>query len=343
MPRISLETVTGSENFAYTIATPTDKSTTNIVQGLPTVLFLHPVYVSSAIFHPVYADTRLRRFNLVAMDLRGHGWTTAKVEDTYGSEVAAQDVLKLMEALQISTCHLVGVSMGACAALEIAIAAPEKVLSLFLVSPPPMKEPVESLEGRQEIANYMKEAGQHETVDHAVMGDALMGGLQFAYSNHNIETPLIKSLCTISVTAAERNWTGENAGLMHTVTVKYYLNQPQRTSSESLSAFARIRCPVSLVHGSEDIVYPPSCAEDLLALLRVANIDATIHTLEGAPHFGNITHQNETHTLLYDFILANSSAADIPPAPTFVQSPFEAELGLHDDPADDSDSDTSVL
>jgi pimeloyl-ACP methyl ester carboxylesterase len=114
MPHISLETVTGSENFAYTIATPTDKSTTNIVQGLPTVLFLHPVYVSSAIFHrepryefreftshlcwvsAVYADTRLRRFNLVAMDLRGHGWTTAKVEDTYGSEVAAQDVLKLM-------------------------------------------------------------------------------------------------------------------------------------------------------------------------------------------------------------------------------------------------------
>ncbi|KAJ7346174.1 hypothetical protein DFH08DRAFT_701642 [Mycena albidolilacea] len=90
MPRISLETTTGSENFAYTITTPTDTSTTEIVQGLPTVLFLHPVYIGSAIFHPIYADTRLRRFNLVAMDLRGHGWTTAKVEDTYGSEVAAQ-------------------------------------------------------------------------------------------------------------------------------------------------------------------------------------------------------------------------------------------------------------
>jgi hypothetical protein len=35
----------------------------------------------------------------VAMDLRGHGWTTAKVEDTYGSEVAARDILKLM------VCH----------------------------------------------------------------------------------------------------------------------------------------------------------------------------------------------------------------------------------------------
>ncbi|KAJ7885514.1 hypothetical protein B0H14DRAFT_3856880 [Mycena olivaceomarginata] len=120
------------------------------------------------------------------------------------------------------------------------------------------------------------------------------------------------------------------------------LHFPQRTSYESLSAFARIRCPITLVYGSEDIVYPLSFAEDLLSLLRTANVNASLHILEGAPHFANITHQNETHTLLYDFILANSSAADIPPAPTSVQSPFEVELGLCDDTADDSDSDTSV-
>jgi hypothetical protein len=38
----------------------------------------------------------MRRFNLVTMDLRGYGWTLAKVDDTYGREVAAQDVLNLM-------------------------------------------------------------------------------------------------------------------------------------------------------------------------------------------------------------------------------------------------------
>ncbi|KAJ7346182.1 Alpha/Beta hydrolase protein [Mycena albidolilacea] len=338
MLRISLETATGSENFAYTIATPTETSATEIVQGLPTVLLLHPVYIGSAIFHPIYADTRLRRFNLVAMDLRGHGWTTAKVEDTYGSEVAARDILKLMEALQISACHLVGLSMGASAALEMAIAVPEKVLSLFLISLPPLNEPVECIEGRQEIANYVKQAGQDaNNVDHAIMSDALTGGLQFAYSNHKLDTALMKALCVVGLAAAERNWTGENVEAMHTISVKCYLNQPQRTSYESLSAFARIRCPTTLVYGSEDIVYPLSFAEDLLSLLRTANVDATLHTLEGAPHFANITHQNETHTLLYDFILANSSAADIPPAPASVQSPFEVELGLCDDTADDSD------
>lgn len=33
---------------------------------------------------------------MVTMDLRGHGWTSAKVEDTYGRELAARDVLNLM-------------------------------------------------------------------------------------------------------------------------------------------------------------------------------------------------------------------------------------------------------
>jgi pimeloyl-ACP methyl ester carboxylesterase len=100
-------------------------------------------------------------------------------------------------------------------------------------------------------------------------------------------------LCVVGFAAAERNWTGENVEAMHTVTVKCYLNQPQRTSYDSLSAFARIRCPTTLVYGSEDIVYPLSFAEDLLSLLRTANVDARLHTLQGAPHFANITHQNE--------------------------------------------------
>jgi pimeloyl-ACP methyl ester carboxylesterase len=139
------------------------------VQSIPTVILIHPVYSPSFIFHrtcirafrsfklrlllaAVYADRRMRRFNLVTMDLRGYGWTLAKVEDTYGREVAAQDVLNLMvlrylyfpdsssilvsqDALSISACHVMGGSIGA-----MAILAPAKVLSLFMLSPVPLTE-----------------------------------------------------------------------------------------------------------------------------------------------------------------------------------------------------------
>jgi hypothetical protein len=58
---------------------------------------------------------------------------------------------------------------------------------------PALLQPVESIEGRHEITNYVKQAGQDaNNVDHAMMGDALIGGLQFAYNNHNLETAFVK-------------------------------------------------------------------------------------------------------------------------------------------------------
>ncbi|KAJ7311744.1 hypothetical protein DFH08DRAFT_1087779 [Mycena albidolilacea] len=84
----------------------------------------------------------------------------------------------------------------------------------------------------------------------------------------------------------------------------------------------------------------PRTSEELLKHLRSAKIDARLCTLESAPHFGNATHPNETNTLLYDFVIANCVAADLPPAPAGVGSLFLAELaafGLLDDDSENED------
>ncbi|KAJ6586017.1 Alpha/Beta hydrolase protein [Mycena capillaripes] len=348
MPLIDLDTLSGPENFAYFISTPTDDSAERIVPGLPTILLLHPGYVSSVIFHPIFSDPRLRRFNLVAMDLRGHGWTSAKVEDTFSREVAATDVLKLMEALDIPACHVMGVSMGASLAPQMSVLAPEKVLSMFLLSPLPLEEvwlhccydvlnsdsfqPPESIEGRQEIYECWKDAFRDDDgIDHTAMGDALHGALQLAYNN--VETRLTKALTYFAVEAALRNWTGDKLEAMHTLTVKFVRSRTQYPPS----ALARIRCPVLLVHCSEDIVYPLSHADELLKYLQSAKIDARLCILEGAPHFGNVTHPNETNTLLYDFVITNCVEADLPTAPAGVESPFLTALAAFAPLEDDSD------
>ncbi|KAF8144700.1 Alpha/Beta hydrolase protein [Mycena galopus ATCC 62051] len=326
MPCIDLDTSTGSESFAYTISTPHHVSTRKIMHGLPTILLIHPVYGMAAVFHPIYEDPRLRRFNLVAMDLRGHGWTSAKVEDTYNGRVAAEDVLKLMEALEISACHVAGISTGASVALQMAIMAPEKMLSLFLLSPCPLTEPMDTIEGRQEIHYCWTQAVQHK--DEEAQLDAIVGTAQMAVNNN--QNPLCKALTAASVSAATRNWNSMNLDIMYAVTVQYFLKQPPY----SVSALRRICCPISLVHCSDDIIYPLSSAQELLAHLRQANIKATLDIIEGAPHFGNATHINETNTLLYDFVLGNAPASNLPPAPACVQSPFTEELsafGLFDE------------
>ncbi|KAF7349769.1 Alpha/beta hydrolase [Mycena sanguinolenta] len=335
MPRIDLQTSTGSESFAYTISTPTQDCAESIEQGVPTILLIHPSYTLSAIFHPMFEDPRLRRFNLVAMDLRGHGGTTAKVEDTFTTEIAAEDFLALLDALEISACHVAGVSFGASIALEMAIIAAEKVLSLFMLSPPPFVEPAGTLEGRKEIFECWKEGLLNS--DNVAFEDALVGGIQLAYNG--TETPFSKALGGVILDSTTRIWAKDHLDIMYTVTVRYLENQ----APQDASALARVRCPVLLLHCSADLAYTLESAEELLSTLRAANVDAKLDVLEGAPHMGNVTHPTQVNVFLYDFISAHCPVSSLPQAPTSVQSPFLEELtafGLLED--EDAEMENSI-
>lgn len=96
-----------------------------------------------------------------------------------------------------------------------------------------------------------------------------------------------------------RNWGRENFGVFHAVTVKFFLNR----FPLPVSSLARIRSPIALVHCSEDIAYPIEDSEELLELLRRADLDAKLHSIAGAPHFGNVTHVEEYAAAHYFLLL----------------------------------------
>ncbi|KAJ7768145.1 Alpha/Beta hydrolase protein [Mycena maculata] len=336
MPLVDLETIAGPGRFHYTLSTPTDANAKAIVEGIPTLILIHPVYLGSHVFHPIYADPMLRRFNLVAIDLRLHGRTSAKVENTYGRETAARDVLMLMGVLKLPPCHIMGVAMGACIALQMAVLAPEKVLSTFMFSPPPLKEPPGSAGGRQEIFDYWV-AGFRDpaNVDRMALEDAIVGSLQLAYNN--IVSNMATSMLSLAISDAMRNWNPADFDSLHTVTVKFFLD----LDPHPLADLARIRGPIALIHCSEDIAYPLHYCEEFLDLLHRAGLDAKIYIIDGAPHLGNVTHWRETNALLHDFLVDNSAGMVIPSAEPRVESPFHAALlraGLQEGDSDD-DSD----
>jgi pimeloyl-ACP methyl ester carboxylesterase len=70
---------------------------------------------------------------VVAMDNRGTGRTSAP-PGPYSVEQMAGDVLALMDRLGIGRAHLLGISMGGRIALAIALAQPQRVDRLVLVS-----------------------------------------------------------------------------------------------------------------------------------------------------------------------------------------------------------------
>ncbi len=74
-----------------------------------------------------------RDFELVLYDHRGIG-RSAPLQGPAGITVAglAGDALALLDALGIAQAHVLGISMGGMIAQEVALAAPERILSLIL-------------------------------------------------------------------------------------------------------------------------------------------------------------------------------------------------------------------
>ena len=72
-------------------------------------------------------------FRLILLDNRDSGKSSSSPE-TYTTETMAQDILGLMDHLGMAREHLLGTSMGGMIAQQVALMAPERVISLVLVS-----------------------------------------------------------------------------------------------------------------------------------------------------------------------------------------------------------------
>jgi pimeloyl-ACP methyl ester carboxylesterase len=76
------------------------------------------------------ANPATKEFQLIAVDLRGHGKSDKPHDkDKYGPEMA-EDVVRLLDHLKLPKAHLVGYSMGAYVAGGVAAKYPDRVLSV---------------------------------------------------------------------------------------------------------------------------------------------------------------------------------------------------------------------
>jgi pimeloyl-ACP methyl ester carboxylesterase len=95
------------------------------------VVFVHGAGGSSSIWYKQFKEFK-KHFNLLLIDLRGHGQSKGKIEDIkhYTYDLIGKDIINVLDHLQIKKAHFVGISLGSILINAICKIAPNRVISM---------------------------------------------------------------------------------------------------------------------------------------------------------------------------------------------------------------------
>jgi pimeloyl-ACP methyl ester carboxylesterase len=139
------------------------------------MLLIHGAHIADAL-QPLVAEPALERFQHIRYHRRGLGGSTYPVDAVATSvPVQAEDAVGLLDHLGVDRAHVVGHSLGAAIALELAAQHPTRVASLVLLEPAFFTTPAGAAFGRA-VAPLTEryQAGDAESAVHgflALVGD----------------------------------------------------------------------------------------------------------------------------------------------------------------------------
>jgi pimeloyl-ACP methyl ester carboxylesterase len=101
----------------------------------PWVVFVHGAGGSSSIWF-LQIKEFIRHFNVLLVDLRGHGKSKAvaqhKEDRHYDFEDITRDIIEVLDSLKIRKAHFIGISLGTILIRNLSEIAPERVSSMVM-------------------------------------------------------------------------------------------------------------------------------------------------------------------------------------------------------------------
>lgn len=201
------------------------------------------------------------RYRCVLLDNRDSG-RSAYVDDPYTPRDLAADAAGVMDHLGIELAHVVGYSLGGAAAMELAIARPDLVRSLVLVSTWPASDPlfVATMRNWQAIR---RAAGNDQDAFYRALSPWLFSAATFALPGY------VDGFVAISSTL-------ENAQRPDG-----FLRQCEAdVAHDAAGRLGRVRAPAIVLVGDQDVTTPPRFARalcDLIPESELATIPETGH------------------------------------------------------------------
>jgi pimeloyl-ACP methyl ester carboxylesterase len=217
--------------------------------GSPVLLIMGAVY-SSAMWYPALPSLSAQH-RLISFDNRGTGRSTSTPTASIAEMTA--DALSVLDTAGVESAHIYGISLGGVIALELALAAPERVRSLVLgcacvLTADKPRAPIE-------VNDALRLASRRDLADSTAYG----------------------SVCPPEAMA--RN----HQALLDDVAAPEALVAQQdalRAYSADLADVAQLTMPALVLHGTEDPIVPVDWGRELAATLP----DARLVVYEGCGH-----------------------------------------------------------
>jgi pimeloyl-ACP methyl ester carboxylesterase len=239
--------VAGKGAFAYTAAHEIDPAK-------PTVVFLHGAGLDHSLFGLQSRYFGYHGRNVLALDFPGHGRSEGPALPTI--QQMADWVHEVLKKASVSKAAVVGHSMGALVALELAARHPpaaERIALIGVAYPMKVSEAFLNAARDNDYAAYdMSTVWGHAA--QAALGANPNPGMWM----HGDALARLERLAP---------------GVLH---------NDLKACNDYQSGFDQVRCPVLLVLGRRDVMTPPRSAESLVKALknsRVVEVNSSGHTL----------------------------------------------------------------
>jgi pimeloyl-ACP methyl ester carboxylesterase len=220
--------------------------------GRPVVVLLHGFGSSTHEWRHVRPKLEAAGYRVVAVDLKGHGWSTRPAGD-YSIEAHATLVLEALDQLKVERFYLLGHSWGSAVALATALKAPERVERIALFNGMFFDDQQPTL------FHWSRVPGVGELLIGAFFTERLHEKME-----HSVYDPDVIELAAVERVEEQWNRPGARAAALATIRAIDY---------QSLEAgYENIKARVLLVWGREDHVTPLVYGERMLKLLPNARL-----------------------------------------------------------------------
>ncbi len=242
------------------------------------VLFIHAGVADSRMWVP-QLDAVPEGFKFVAFDQRGFGNTEVGNEE-YATHL---DVIAFLDYFSAEKAVIVGCSIGAGAALQVAIEAPERVSGLVLVggNSPGVEPPngyYEPPQWSQAVAAY--KAGD---LDKAARLDAEMWVGGHGREMSDVDRNVVDLVVEMDIKALQS---------------EEQIDALRQPGPDKASGIARIDVPTLVVVGAHDLPDEVMWAHDLAA--KLSDSDAVV--IENAAHLAGLEQPRAFNDALFEFL-----------------------------------------